>query len=100
MGIATDILSLRDNHFSSVIELLYALEQVCDAPMEKISARVFMAGAAADLVLTNVAAHAAEALSQFQQPIIPETRRTISPSRRRSRRSNQGRKPRQRILFG
>jgi hypothetical protein len=98
MGIATDILGLRDNHFSSVTELLYALEQVCDAPMEKISARVFMAGAAADLVLTNVAAHAAEALSELQ-PINTKTRRTASPSRRRSRRSDQGLLPRQRILF-
>jgi hypothetical protein len=98
MGIATDILGLRDNHFSSVTELLYALGQVCDAPMEKISARVFMAGAAADLVLTNVAAHAAEALSELQ-PINTKTRRTASPSRRRSRRSDQGLLPRQRILF-
>ena len=55
MGIAADILGLRNHHFSSVAELLSALEQVCDAPVDKISARVFLAGAAADLVLTNVA---------------------------------------------
>jgi hypothetical protein len=50
MGIATDILGLRDSHFSSVTELLYALEQVRDAPPQKIVARVFMAGAAANLI--------------------------------------------------
>ena len=65
MGIATDILGLRDNHFSSVTELLYALEQVRYSPPQKICARIFMAGAAANLVLTNVAAHAAEALNEF-----------------------------------
>ena len=63
MGIAADILGLRDNHFSSVAELISALDQVCDAPVDKIAARVFLASAAADLVLTNVAAYAAEALS-------------------------------------
>jgi hypothetical protein len=98
MGIATEILGLRDNHFSSVTELLYALEQVCDAPIKKISARVFMAGAAANLVLTNVAAHAAEALSELQ-PINAKTRRPASRSGRRSGRSDQGLLPRQRILF-
>ena len=52
MGIAADILGLRNNHFSSVTELLAALEQVCGAPMDKISTRVFRASAAADQVLT------------------------------------------------
>jgi hypothetical protein len=98
LGVATDILGLRDNHFSSVTELLYALEQVRDAPPQKICARIFMAGAAANLVLTNVAAHAAEALSELK-PINPKTRRTASPSHRRSRRSDQGLLPRQRMLF-
>jgi hypothetical protein len=65
IGIATDILGLRDSHFSSVTELLYALEQVRNAPPQKIVARVFMAGASANQVLTNVAAHAAEALNEF-----------------------------------
>jgi hypothetical protein len=95
MGIATDILGLRNHHFSSVTELLAALEQVCDAPVDKISARVFWADAAADLVLTNVAAHAAEALSE--QPTNRKIRRSASPSRRKRRRSVQGPPPRQRI---
>ena len=97
MGIAADILGLRNNHFSSVTELLAALEQVCGAPVDKISARVFWASAAADQVLTNVAAHAAEALSE--QPANRRTRRAVSPSRRKNRLSEQGLPPRQRILF-
>lgn len=97
MGIAADILGLRNDHLSSVTELLAALEQVRDAPVDKISARVFLAGAAADLVLTNVAAHAAEALSE--QPTNRKTRRAASPSRRKGRRSVQGPPSRQRILF-
>jgi len=97
MGIGADILGLRNHHFSSVAELLSALDQVCDAPPDKIAARVYSAGAAADLVLTNVAAHAAEALSE--QPANRKTRRSPSPSRRKNRRSVQGLPPRQCILF-
>ncbi len=85
MGIATDILGLRDHHFSSVAELLSALEQLCDAPVEKISARVFLVGAAADIVLTNVAAHASEALSE--PPANRKARRLALPSRCKNRRS-------------
>ena len=101
MGIAADILGLRNKHFSSVSELLAALDQVCDAPVDKISVRVFWASAAADQVLTNVAAHAAEALSELsEQPTSRRTRRTASPSRHKNRRSEQGLlPPRQRILF-
>ena len=97
MGIASDILGLRDHHFSSVAELLSALEQVCDAPVDKIAARVFLVGAAADLMLTNVAAHAAEALSEL--PTNRRTRRARSSSRRKNRPSVQGKPPRQRILL-
>ncbi len=97
MGIAADILALRDHHFSSVAELLAALDQVCDAPPDKIIARVFLAGAAADLVLTNVAAHAAEALSE--QPTNRTVRRVAPPFRRRNRRSEQDPVARQRRLL-
>jgi hypothetical protein len=97
MGIAADILSLRNHHFSSVAELLSALDQVCEAPVDKIAARVFLAGAAADLVLTNVAAHAAEAMSE--QSTNRKTQRPTLLSRRKHRRSVQGPPPRQRILF-
>jgi hypothetical protein len=97
MGIAADILGLREHHFSSVAELLSAIDQVYNAPVDKIAARVFLASAAADLVLTNVAAHAAEALSE--QPANRKTRRAASQSRRKNRRSMQGLPPRQRILL-
>jgi hypothetical protein len=97
MGIAADILGLRNHHLSSVAQLLAALEQVYEAPVDKISARVFIAGEAADLVLTNVAAHAAEALSE--KPQIRKTRRVASSSRRKNRRFDSGPLPRQRILF-
>jgi hypothetical protein len=97
MGIAADILALREHHFSSVAELLAALEQVYEAPVDKISARVFVAGAAADLVLTNVAAHAAEAMSELTTD--RKTRRASSPARRKSRRSVQLPPSRQRVLF-
>jgi hypothetical protein len=96
MGIAADILDLRHRHFSSVAELLSALEQVRNAPPWKIAAREFLASAAADLVLTNVAAHAEEAFSELQQP-NRKTRRAVR-SRRKYRRSVQGPPP-QRILF-
>jgi hypothetical protein len=97
MGIAADILALREHHLSSVTELLAALDQVCEAPLDKISARVFLASAAADLVLTNVAAHAAEAMSELATN--RKTRRPSSPPRRKNRRSVQPTPPRQRILF-
>jgi hypothetical protein len=97
MGVTTEILSLRGSHFSSVTELIYALEQVRYSPPEKICARIFLAGSAADLVLTNVAAHAAEALNDLQTTPRP-IRRTATASRRTSRRSD-GLKPRQRMLF-
>lgn len=86
MGVAADILGLRNGHFSSVAELLAALERVSDAPVDKITARVFMAGDAADRVLTNVAAHAAEALSE--EPTNRKIRRATSPPRRKNRRSD------------
>jgi hypothetical protein len=97
MAIAADILALREQHFSSVAELQAALDQVYEALVDKISARVFLAGAAADLVLTNVAAHAAEALSD-----MTATRKTLRPSsspRRNNRHPIQLPPSRQRILF-
>jgi hypothetical protein len=97
MGIAADILGLRNQHFSSVAELLAALELVYEAPVDKISARVFLAGQVADLVLTNVAAHAAEALRE--QPAIRKTRRRAAGVGRKNRRFDVGPSSQQRILF-
>lgn len=98
MGIAAEILGLRSHHFSSVIGLLAALELIREAStVDKMSAREFMAGEAADLVLTNVAAHAAEALSE--QPKIRKARRVASPTRRKARRFDSGASTHQRMLF-
>jgi hypothetical protein len=97
MGIATDILGLRQRHLSSMTELLAALEQVRESPVEKVSARVFLAGEAANAVLTNVAAHAADALSE--QPPNRNPRRLASAVRRKTRRFESGPLTRQRVLF-
>jgi hypothetical protein len=97
MGIATDILNLRRSRFSSVETLISALERFHDAPYEKLAARAFHVDEAADLVLTNVAAHAAEAMVA-QQPTTSRTRRAIS-MRRKNRRFNSGSSTLQRPLF-
>ena len=103
MGVATDILALRDNHLSSVTRLLAALDRVREArtyevPVEKITAREFYVGEAVELVLTNVAAHAADALIEQPQPLTRKTRRA-SPSGRKNRRFDLGSFSRQRVLF-
>jgi hypothetical protein len=97
MGIATDILGLREHHLSSVTELLAALERVRESPTDKISARAFLASDAADTVLTNIAAHAAEAMSL--QPPNCNPRRLASAVRRKTRRFESGPLTRQRVLF-
>src|ERR1700750_1191333 len=69
MGIATDILNLRHNRISSVTMLISAIERYYASPSyERAMNRRFQVEEAVDLVLTNVAAHAAEALVT-QQPI-------------------------------
>ena len=97
MGIATDILNLRHNRFSSVTTLIAALERFHGAPQEKLAAKLFRVDEATDLVLTNVAAHAAEAMVA-QQPTTARTRRAIS-MRRKNRRFNSGPTTLQRPLF-
>jgi len=97
MGIATDILNMRHNQFSSVTTLIAALERLQDAPQEKMAARLFRVEEATDLVLTNVAAHAAEAMVA-QQPTTARTQRAIS-MRRKNRRFNSGPSTLQRPLF-
>jgi hypothetical protein len=59
-------------------------------------AKVFLAGEAADKVLTNVAAHAAEAL---HEPATRRPRRPTSTFRRKNRRLDPSQLSRQRILF-
>ena len=98
MGIAIDILALRDHHLSSVTRLLGPIEQVRDAPVGRITGREFYVGEAVELVLTNVAAHAADALIEEPQPLTRKARRA-SPSRPKNRRFDLGSFSRQRMLF-
>lgn len=97
MGIATDILNLRRSSLSSVTMLISALERLDGAPHERLEARLFHVAEAADLVLTNVAAHAAEVIVE-QRPTVGKTQRVIS-LRRKNRRFNSGPSSLQRLLF-
>lgn len=97
MRIATDILNLRRRRFSSVETLISALERFHDAPYEKLSARAFHVDEAADLVLTNVAAHAAETMGE-QPPTTARTQRAKA-LRRKIRRFSSGPSTLQRPLF-
>jgi len=86
MSVVTEILSLRQDQLSSVARLIAALEwQKSAADGGHILYRGYAVTEAADLVLLNVAAHCAEALSE--PPTIPKRRRHFLPSRRGSRRS-------------
>lgn len=86
MGIATEILSLRHNQFSSVKTLLAALEwEKAARDNEHVLSRGYAVREAVDIVLLNVAVHAADALSQ--PPINSRSRRAIL-SGRKYRRAN------------
>ena len=97
MGIATDILNLRNNQLSSVTMLISALERFHDSPHDRALNRLFQVDEAADMVLTNVAAHAAEALVA-QRPIGGRTQRVLS-MRRKNRGFKSGPSTLQRHLF-
>jgi len=89
MSIATEILSLRRDQSSSVKRLLAALDwQKAARNDEHILSRSYAVNEAADIVLLNVAAHAAEALSE--PPAIRRTRRSVPPSRRKRGLSDLG----------
>jgi hypothetical protein len=89
MSIATEILSLRRNRSSSVELLLGAIEWARKAPVEYVvETRMFAALEAADLVLLNTAAHAADTLNE--PPTTQSSRRATMPSRRRRRRYDSG----------
>ena len=88
MSIATEILSLRQNQFSSVKTLLAALEwEKAARGDEHALSRGYAVREAADIVVLNVAVHAADASNE--PPTICKTRRGVL-SRRKSRRFNQG----------
>jgi len=96
MSITSEILSLRQNRSSSIETLLGLLEwQKTAYDDAHILARRFAVTEAADIVLLNVAVHAAEAMSE--PPTVRRTRRALLSSwfkRRRSRTpdSPQGRR--------
>jgi hypothetical protein len=77
--------------------LCAALDRVQQSPPENKAAREFLAAEAANIVLANVAAHAAEAL--IEQPKIRRTRRAGFPSRGKKRRFDLGSQSQQRRLF-
>ena len=83
MSIGTELLSLRRDQASSVATLLALLdwERQAQDPDHKTS-RHYAALECADVVLMNVAVHAAEAENDFG---ISGTRRTITPERSRRR---------------
>jgi hypothetical protein len=97
MGIATDILNLRSSKFSSVAMLTAALERYYEAPQDKAACRLFQLNEAADIALTNIAAHTAEAMIALQST-AGRAARAIS-ARRRHRRFDSGPSTLQRSLF-
>jgi hypothetical protein len=89
MGIATQILRLRNDRFSSVERLLAALEWQRSAyEISHMEYRGVAVTEAADLVLLNVAAHAADQLGD--SPALSHSRRARATFRRKLRRSDSG----------
>jgi len=86
MSIGTEILSLRQDKFSSVAALIGALDRL-SASNEHLEMRVYAVTECADLVLLNVAVHAMEALHEWP---IRTDRRAIQPVRRRRSRHIPG----------
>jgi hypothetical protein len=85
MNITTEILSLRRDQSSSVTALLNAMEWECAAETDmRTRARGYDVLRMADLVLLNVAAHAADALGQ--PPANIKARRAALPRQRKRRR--------------
>jgi hypothetical protein len=97
MSVVTEILSLRQDRFSSVSRLLAALDwQKSAYEKEHREYRSVAVTEAADLVLLNVAAHCAEALSK--PPTIHGNRRAVVPFRRKPRRPDPGRLHQRRLF--
>jgi hypothetical protein len=89
MSITTEIVSLRRNQSSSVETLIAKIEWLKAAEEEAhISSREFGVREAADIVLLNVAAHAAEALIEPPLTIRPAA---SLDSRRKLRHTDPGR---------
>ena len=85
MSITTEILSLRRDRSSSVAALLNAIEWECAAEDDtRTLARGYDVLRMADIVLLNVAAHAADILGH--PPAIPQPRRATPQPRSKRRR--------------
>jgi hypothetical protein len=85
MSITNEILSLRRDRSSSVAALLNAMEWECAAEDDtRTLARGYDVLRMADIVLLNVAAHAADILAE--PPAIPKARRATQSPRRKRRR--------------
>jgi hypothetical protein len=95
MSIGTEILSLRQDKFSSVAGLIGALERF-SASNEHLEMRVYAVTECADLVLLNVAVHAMDALSELP---TQASRRAAQLSRRRHPRHIPGRHQGQITMF-
>jgi hypothetical protein len=97
MSIVAEILSLRRSQTSSVEILLGALDwQKSAQDKQHILARGYAVFEAADMVLLNVAAHAAGTLNE--PPRVRRTRHAVPSSRRNRRRTDSG-QSHQRMLF-
>jgi hypothetical protein len=84
MTVTTEILRLRRDQSSSVSALLNAIEWECAAENDlRLLARGHDVMRIADLVLLNVAAHAAAALADAAP--VPKKRRLALPSWRKRR---------------
>jgi hypothetical protein len=94
MSIGTEILSLRQDKFSSVASLIGALDRLY-ASNQHLEMRVYAVSECADLVLLNVAVHAMEAL--HESPI--QTGRRATQVRRRRPRHLPGRHQGQILMF-
>ncbi len=95
MSLGVEILSLRQDKFSSVATLLGALERR-HASKSQTAMRDYAVTESADLVLLNVAAHAMEALALL--PTRTPKRASSVPRSRRSR-YVQGRHQGQILMF-
>jgi hypothetical protein len=85
MSITTEILSLRRDRSSSVAALLNTIEWECAAEGDtRTLARKYDVLRMADIVLLNVAAHAADIPGE--PPAIPKARRATPPPSRKRRR--------------
>jgi len=97
MSVVTQILGLRREKSSSVANLLALMEWEQTAfDLDHKASRHHAVLGAADTVLLNVAAHAADQLGE--PPARHKTRRSVVPFQRKSRRSDTGRLHQRRLF--